>query len=83
MVPNKSSKKGEASAIMSKRYKGLPPIDQWRPEWHLWVLCKHGHEFEQTGQSVRNSSGDCILCDRARNVRWYQRKKIDDAIARS
>lgn len=43
---------------------------------YLGVLCKRGHEHENTGKSLRlRSTGDCILCAKLRNNRKYRDKK--------
>jgi len=46
----------------------------FNPDKHkLGKICRHNHEFEETGQSVRfQSDGKCVVCKIERNKQRYQ-----------
>jgi hypothetical protein len=53
---------------------GVPPaVPQGIPydaaRFVLGTLCKYGHGYGETGQSLRDKSGDCVECKRVRNAR--------------
>ncbi len=46
------------------------------PQKHyLGVLCKHGHDYEETGLSLRYKNANCIECQRSRGNSFYSKNR--------
>jgi hypothetical protein len=43
--------------------------------YRIGSLCKRGHRYMDTDQSLRNADGMCVECDRISNSGTYYRKK--------
>lgn len=57
--------------------KGKPaPADHPPGERYLGRLCPQGHDHEGTGQSLRHSSGRCVLCLRESSRQSRKRKHL-------
>lgn len=51
---------------------GLQDFDVSR--FKLGVLCKQGHEYKNTGQSLKRISGACICCEQTKHKKEYKKK---------
>ncbi len=43
----------------------MPTFDETK--YQLGTLCKRGHDFEDTGQTLRTWNGSCVQCEHDRN----------------
>lgn len=62
IFPNKNSPRPEGVLIPSNHYLGL--------------LCKYGHDYMQTGYSLRNSSRCCVVCNSIRSKGTKAKERI-------
>lgn len=44
-------------------------------KYYLGRLCSRGHDYKNTGKSVRRKSGNCVECDKVSNKRYYEDNK--------
>lgn len=51
-------------------------------KYYLGRLCKYGHEYEGTGQSLRVLHGDCVECKKIGDRNCYLRSREKSAVER-
>jgi hypothetical protein len=69
LLPHYGNTVGQAEIVQASNTEdaegptALPPFDTSKR--YLGTLCHHGHDWEGTGQSLRNLKGNyCIVCNR-------------------